>query len=557
MERRLAAIISADLEGYSRMMAEDETSALITIRALREQFFEPLILEHGGEILKRMGDGWLVSFASVVGAVDCAMDVQRNLADHDSIRLRIGVHLGDIVVESGDVYGDGINIAARLQGQAPSGGILLSDDVHRMLSGKTSESFSSAGPLRLKNISRQINGFVWTPTGPSAKGGMAQAKNGLPVILVEPFICTTGDDEETALADEIRETLVFRLSRRSGIRLIARQVAAGGSSPVDPDYLLHGRVRKISDRVRTNIALTWRRTGEEVWVDRFEADAGALLDLMDDIADRADAGLRVQINAFDARRLGAADPEALDVQGLLTLAASHFYGLTIDHYRTAVSLIDRAISKAPDNAMALAMRVDGGATLAAAMPQDLHDEDDAALRAKADHAVELDQSSDYAFFARGVLRVLRLGDPHGALADAEQSLKISPAYTLGMAMKGVALICLGRAEEAVSPLEKAIELSATDPYVAFHQYHLALARLFSGDSEGAETSIRKALQLQPNIGAFHSFLAVVLDVMGDKAGAERARGEAARVGFAPHIFILSLPLPGAYARILDTGLAEA
>ncbi|NKB49590.1 MAG: hypothetical protein GKS02_09545 [Alphaproteobacteria bacterium] len=177
MERRLAAILAADIVGYSKLMGEDQTATLAALREMRSELFTPSVTRHGGETIKSMGDGWIVEFVSVTSAVQCAIDVQKGISAHPKLKLRMGVHLGDIVREDEDLFGDGVNIAARLEAVAAPGDILISDTVHHSLDGRTASAFHKTPPLKLKNIERAITAYTWSDAPAKPKGAGIRWRN--------------------------------------------------------------------------------------------------------------------------------------------------------------------------------------------------------------------------------------------------------------------------------------------------------------------------------------------------------------------------------------------
>ena len=245
MQRKLAAVLAADVVGYSRLIAEDEARTLDALRALRRESFEPLVAEHRGEVVKRMGDGWLVSFASVVDAAQCAIQVQERLAGHDRIKLRIGVHLGDIVHEDEDIYGDGVNIASRLQEVAEPGGVLLSGTAYESVIGRLDAVFENVGTQNLKNITRDVTAWVWTgqPVSFVSSGPAVSPKKLSPEqssIVVKQLTCSDGDTESRGLADGIGDDLATALAKIDGLTVLSAESLDGGTAAL----AVEGAVRR-------------------------------------------------------------------------------------------------------------------------------------------------------------------------------------------------------------------------------------------------------------------------------------------------------------------------
>ena len=293
MERKLAAILAADVVGYSRLIAEDEARTLDALRALRRELFEPLVAEHRGEVVKRMGDGWLVSFASVVDAAQCAIQVQERLSGHDRIKLRIGVHLGDIVHEDEDIYGDGVNIASRLQEVAEPGGLLISGTAYESVIGRLDSEFREAGEHSLKNISRPIRAWQWIghqqidqPMTTTASSSLLSDK---PSIAVLPFVNMSNDPDQEFLADGIAEDLTTALSRFRSLFVIARtstfsykgqQIKADQvAAELGVRYLIEGSVRKGGNRVRVVSRVIDTQTGANFASDRIDGNLDDIFEL--------------------------------------------------------------------------------------------------------------------------------------------------------------------------------------------------------------------------------------------------------------------------------------
>jgi adenylate cyclase len=285
-ERRLAAIMSADVAGYSRLMGKDETGTLSALKSLRKDVFAPQVTAHKGRVVKLMGDGALVEFPSIVNAVDCAVAVQRALAGQ-SIKLRIGINLGDIIIEGSDIYGDGVNVAARLEGLAEPGGICISRPVHTQIKGKVDFDFEDLGEQTLKSIDQPVQVYRIVVEGREAATldfapgtGKALALPDKPSIAVLPFINMSGDPDQEHFADGITEDIITALSRMRWFFVIASNTtfAYKGRSVSVRDvagnlgvgYILEGSVRKVGNRVRINAQLINGASANHVWAKRYD-----------------------------------------------------------------------------------------------------------------------------------------------------------------------------------------------------------------------------------------------------------------------------------------------
>ena len=497
--RRLAVVIAADLVGFTRWMGEDEAAARAAVRELKQRAFEPVVERHGGEILKRLGDGWIVAFPSATAAMRAAMAVQTGLAGHRAIRLRLGAHLGELVFDDGDFHGQGVNLAARLQTEAPPGGLLVSQDVHRQLDAALAAGFVEAGSFALKNVTLPVTGYRWRPTPGAATGG-----DELPVIALDDLAPTPDDAATRAVAEDVRAPLLERLARRTGIRVVdARTGRADGAT-----YLLRGRLRLAHGRGRLNLALILQRDGRPVWSQTYDRPAPDPFAFADDLVDRADADLRVQINAFDAERIAELADAELSVCELRARAASAYYEATLASWARALALVERALELSPEDPMALAMRVEGAVMLAAAH---FRDPDDATLAALDDGlslAVERLPRSDYVFFARGLLRVYARRDAAAARRDAERTLALGPAYAPAFELDGLVHLLDGAFAHAAASFERAVALSADDPLLPYRRYLQAVALYAQGERARARAAIEPAIELRPSVWGFHRLRAL-------------------------------------------------
>ena len=295
-ERRLAAIMSADVAGYSRLMGADETGTLAALKALRKDVFAPQVAAHKGRVVKLMGDGALVEFPSIVNAVDCAVAVQRALAD-EAIKLRIGINLGDIIIEGSDIYGDGVNVAARIQEVAEPGGIALSATAHEHAAAKVDGCFRDGGEHDLKNIAKPVRIYHWTDEI-FATTGLAEplALPDKPSIAVLPFTNMSGDAEQEYFSDGISEDIITELSRFRSLFVIARNSSFHykGQSPkvqevgreLGVQYVVEGSVRKASNRVRITAQLIEAESGNHLWAERYDRNLDDIFAVQDDVVRR-------------------------------------------------------------------------------------------------------------------------------------------------------------------------------------------------------------------------------------------------------------------------------
>ena len=542
MERRLAAILAADVIGYSRIMGEDEAVAIGVIRDLKEKYLEPTILEYGGEVLKRMGDGWIIAFSSISAAVQCAMGTQSKLVGDPVIRLRIGAHIGEIVFDENDFHGASVNLAQRLETEAPPGGLMISQDLYRQLSGELAKEFTDAGSFKLKNIALPVNGFQWRPQHHGSAGAST-----IPSIAVESFDFAPNELDARAAAADLRDQLILRLSRRTGVRVLDESTGRAEES----DYLLRGRLRLTQVRGRFNLTLILREEGRPVWAQTYQGDTSDIFQFCDDLIERADSDLRLQINAFDAERISHLPDEELSVSELRSRAANSFYKLTIESRNHALQLLNQALRLNPDDPMALAMRGEAILTLTLALYEELSDQQLESLGADLDKAVESAPRSDYVFWARGLFRTYAQLDLAGALKDVERTLALSPAYAPGHQLLGFVHLAGGQYDEAVKNFCKAISLSESDPYLPSHYYMQAIGLLCASKPERAADTIEQAIQLRPNQWAFHRLQAICYQKARNDEAAKKAESRASGLPKEPSVLAHRPPLPPEQADLLD------
>lgn len=540
MRRQLAALMVADVVESSRLMAEDEARAIAAIREFKAETLIPLVTEHGGDVLKHMGDGWIVAFTSTTGAVACAMAVQTKLVGRALIKLRIGAHLVELVHDDTDFHGTGVNIAARLQAEAPPGGLMVSQDVHRQLTGPVASEFVDAGAFELKHISLPVNGFQWRP--PAVDG---RNVGEVPSIGVDPFDHDPEDRDTRAAARDLRDQLVRRLARRTGVGVV--DVAADGAAA--PTYRLRGRLRLAARRGRLHLALNVAEDGRTAWSETYEEDPTDIFAFADALVERADAALRLQINAFDGDRLAHLPEDALSVSELRARAAAHFYKPTVDDWLETYRLLERALALIPDDPMALAMRAEATIMLAAARHEELAGEIAAALEQELDHAVERLPRSDYAFWVRAAFAVFVRGDTTSAFRDLDRTLALTPSYAPGLEVRGLAHLRAGEPAAAVVELERAVDVSEGDPLLPYRRFMLALAHHLADASDQGLAAIERAIQERPSQRNYHVLKAICAAAAGDDAARRAAERRAHTLARTPSILAPRPPLPPEHAGL--------
>jgi adenylate cyclase len=531
--RRLAAILAADVAGYSRLIGADEGGTLERLRALRRELLDPKIAEHRGRLVKTTGDGLLVEFASVVDALRCAVEVQHEMAGHNTgvppdnrIEFRIGINVGDIVVEDGDIFGDGVNVAARLEALAEPGGICVAARVQEDAAGKLDLVFEDIGEQQLKNIARPIRAYrVVTEARPA----MPQASPGPPLpdkpsIAVLPFANISGDPEQEYFADGMVEEIITALSRIRWLFVIARNSSfTYKGQAVDVKqvgrelgvrYVLEGSVRKAGDRVRITAQLIEAETGAHLWADRFDGSLEDVFDLQDKVAVSVAGVIEPALQAAEiARSAGrpTADLTAYDLYLRayeVALSSSARIGEALRLMEQAIQrdpcygpalawaafccfrlvLVDRSEDPAADRLKGIefarrALEVAGndpGILANAALALAYFGEDIGAMMALVDRALALNPNFARGWHISGMLRNWA-GQPDIAIEHVEAALRLSPRASIGSSLLviGIAHFLSRRFDEAVPKLLLAIQDDPSHPmaYRALAACYASIGRL--------------------------------------------------------------------------------
>ena len=552
-QRRLAAIVAADVVGYSRLIGDDETGTPEALRAHRAELIDPLVAKHGGRIVKTMGDGLLLEFPSVVNAVKCSMDVQNGMVARNSevaeskrIEFRIGINLGDIAIDGDDIHGDGVNVAARLETASEAGGLALSGISYESLGSLVDAAFQDGGQQQFKNIARPIQVWRWRPGAPMANVRVATTDEILPPtdkpsIAVLPFANMSGDAEQEYFSDGLTEDLITALTlwrtfpviarnscfaykdRAVDIKQAARELGAG--------YVLEGSVRKGGTRVRITAQLIDGLHGHHLWAERYDRELDDIFAVQDDIVQRIAAVVAPELDKAELQRSTDRRPEDLAVWDLCLRGKQLLRGNSREANANARDLFLRVISLRPDYS-------DAYAGLAQSLNQDIingatDDRKSAATQAMdaGANAVKYDESSSWAHLELSTAYQL-LNRTDDALAEARIAVKLNPydAY---------ALHALGnKADLAGDPsgigfMEKAQKLNPEDAQRHTHLTFLARAYVSVGDYAAAIERARQAIRRRPDYVAAHYVLGIALALMGrlDEARASLKKCDELSPGF--------------------------
>ncbi len=528
-QRRLAAILAADVAGYSRMMGADETGTLATLREIWSETFNPIVATYHGRIVKIMGDGALVEFASAVDAVECAVAVQLAMRQFNAsngtkapVEFRIGLNIGDIVIDGADIFGDGVNVAARLESQAPLGGILGSDAIHAQVKGKVDVTFADAGELALKNIANPVRAWRWTPSAKAAAsvpaGSPSLPTKDLPSIAVLPFNNMSNDADQEFFAAGLRLDLESALGLIDGIGLLADSTSA--------NFHLTGSVRAASGQIRVTARLVEAVGGRQLWSGRFDGRADDIFAFQDEITRQVAVAMQIKLTAGDYARLWDGQTRSLAAWERCVVANGHHERWSEADNRRARDLLHEALEIDPDY---FAAKVLLGKTwwYDARFYAQGDDREHALAEAERVANEVLQQRPDTAIALILLGATAWLRDRHDeaiTLCRRASSLSPSDAWVLGFF--GVISIFSGDLHEALVTLERAARLSPkTFTWIHFHIGH---ARAWIGDDVGAQASLHRYIGANPQDTWGHLMLAVIHGFAGRTDDARRAVAEAVR-----------------------------
>jgi adenylate cyclase len=504
--RRLAGILAADVVGYSAMVGRDEPSTLARVRSLRTDLIEPVAAEHGGRLFKTTGDGFLAAFASAVQALRCAITIQKRLsAEPDGLRLRIGVHQGEVVAEGDDLVGDGVIIAARLEPLAEPGGICISARVREDAAGKIALEVDDLGTPELKNIAAKVQVFR---VRLDAAERPALPLPDKPSLVVLPFQNMSGDPEQEYFADGMVEEITTALSRIRWLFVIARNSAftykgrAVDVRQVGQElgvrYVLEGSVRKSGSRVRITGQLVEASTGAHLWADRFDGTLEDVFDLQDQMTASVVGAIEPNLRAAEIARARRKRPDSMDAYDLYLRALPHWHAMTHEGNREAMCLLQRALVFDPGYAPALAaqamligyQRVQAWAELTNTRREEM-------LRA-ARMAVRCDPNDPEAL--AGAAHIVAWADAKydEAMELAERACKLGPNSSFVWSQVGAAQFHAGLWLEAATSLERALLLDPVDPMGYTALSHLAHVRINLGDYIGAIEAASRAVRQNAN-----------------------------------------------------------
>jgi adenylate cyclase len=575
VNRKLAAILAADVVGYSRLMGADEAGTLAALKRHREAIFDPAVAAHNGRIVKLIGDGVIAEFGSVVDAVSCAHSVQRSpttpdkSASQPTIVLRIGINLGDVIIEGDDIYGDGVNIAARLEPLAEPGGICVSSIVNESVGNRIDIRFQDGGEISVKNIDRPIRVWKWHPNATAARSNVARPEpnSDTASIAVLPFTNMSGDPEQEYFSDGISEDIITDLSKIAGLTVIARNSSftyKGRSVDVRTvgcdlgvRSLLEGSIRRAGKRVRITAQLTDAATGAHLWADRYDRDLTDIFEVQDDVVKKIVDALAVTLTQGERQRLrqhGTSNVEAyecwLRARALLARGSRESIIQAQAMYRQAIEF-DLNFA-APHAGLSLAAIADhaSGWTLDSAQ---------ALLEAErwARRALELNDQEPVSHMALGNVLLWRR-DHEAALAEFGRMIALDPNFAQGHTATGLALMYAGEPARALEPFATAMRLDPHYPDIVLH--FLAQANFSLGKYEIAAQQLLDRIVRNPSTDASRMLLASCYGHLGRAEDARAIWAELLKVNpdfsLAQRARVLPYKNPDDFQRVRE-GLAKA
>ncbi|MGV6805477.1 MAG: adenylate/guanylate cyclase domain-containing protein [Ruegeria sp.] len=590
MERRLTTILTADVAGYSRLMEADEQGTFLALQFHLDEFVKPQIAFQNGRLIKLMGDGVLAEFSSVVDAVTCALDIQKKIsanrspqAEGGQIAWRIGIHLGDVIAQGEDIHGDGVNVAARLEGLAAPGAICISRQVLDQVANHFDVQWHDLGECTVKNISRPIhafstvyakNAFVSAPKSETASrrlialgivlaialAGIAYWKPWigfnptsrvdasvrhaamLPSLAILPFESLSDDANQDYLADGITDDLITDLARVSGLVVIARNSSfafKGGSSDLheiaeelDARYIVLGSLRQSGDRIRINAQLVDTVTGTNIWADRYDRETSDIFALQDDVRSKIVEALKVKLTPEEAQQLSASLTDSTEAYDAYLRARQQESYFTRDSTRSAIRYYHEALEIDPEFttakarlATAYTIAVEAGWTEDPEISLEL-------ARSLAKEAIAQDGNLPLAHWALArVYTRKEFFDGEKALESLRRAIEIDPNYADGHAMLANTLHFVGKAEEGLSHIETAMRLNPRFPF--WYYFALGANQFHLTRFEAAEASFLKSIDRNPRWRANHLYLVSTYGHLERVEDAEWEMDELRALGFDP------------------------
>ena len=572
IKRKLAALLATDVVGYSRLMASDEEGTLAALKRHRQMVFEPAVAAHHGRIVKLIGDGTIVEFASVVDAVNCALSVQRSGSSlqaenlhQPKIVLRIGINLGDVIIEGDDIYGDGVNIAARLEPVAEPGGICISSIVNESIGNRIDVRFQDGGQINVKNIDRPIR---WRPDAhaPVTGGRHPNTDNPQPhtAIAVLPFTNMSGDPEQEYFSDGISEDIITDLSKIAGLMVIARNssFAYKGRSvdvrtvgrELGVQSVLEGSIRRSGNRARITAQLIDATSGGHLWGARYDRDLTDIFEVQDDVTRRIVDALKVTLSPAEKERLADTKTPNLTAYDYVLRGREFMLGneRSRETFEQATTYFKKALEHDPDYSQAYACL--GFAHIFDYQNRWTDDPDSSLLLAKqyARQAIDKDPNEPLARCVSAMAASLEK-DLDQARSEIDVALSLNPNFALAHNLRGSNRIYSGQPLDAIPELEQGMRL---DPALSSQFLHfLGMAYLLAGKYETAAALLKQRILLVPQTDFSRALLASALGHLGEFEEARRIWGELKEINpsyaFVEHVGRQPFRRPEDVERIAD------
>jgi TolB-like protein/class 3 adenylate cyclase/Tfp pilus assembly protein PilF len=555
VERRLAAVLAADVAGYSRLMGGNEEGTLARLKAVRKTLADPAIASHRGRIVKTTGDGLLVEFASAVDAVRCAVEVQRGSIDQNEgmpqdtrIEFRIGIHVGDIIIDDNDIFGDGVNIAARLEGIAEPGGVCISDDTYRQIRGKVEIGWDDLGPQNLKNIAEPMR--AWRvqlsgqgvakikPVSPASEAP-ALALPDKPSIAVLPFQNMSGDPEQEYFADGIVEDIITALSHFKSLFVVARNSSFTYKNKVidikqvgrelGVHYVLEGSVRKASGRVRITGQLIDSLTGAHVWADRYDGKLEDIFELQDEITAKVVGQLITHVQASEIQRANRKSTASLDAYDCYWRGLAQHFKYTKSGTDAALAYFADAAELDPNfsSTYAMAAVVYSSRRQNGWMVNIMKESAEAVSLAR--RAIETGQTDGAALCRGGFILALFANELDFGAECTRRGLSMNPNFAYGWSYSAYVRLYLGEYDIALEHFSKNERLDPSDPARMYRQLGAALSHFFLENYAEAKGVMEQAVSEFPNFASGWRVLAISAVMAGEVGLANRATSKALQV----------------------------
>jgi TolB-like protein/Tfp pilus assembly protein PilF len=536
VQRRLAAIVSADVVAYTRLMERDEVGTHARLRARFKALVEPKIGEHGGRVVKLMGDGLLAEFPSVVDAVNWAVEVQAKVAElsaaepvEQRIVYRVGVNLGDVIVDGDDIYGDGVNVAARLQEIAERGGVCISEKVQTEVRGKLNVEFVDGGTQTVKNVRDPLRIWRWSPGQVEASDAALRPLAGEPLavpdkpsIAVLPFDNMSGDPEQEYFADGMAEDIITALSHMPWFFVIARNTTftykdravdvKQVARELGVQYVLEGSVRKGGSRIRITAQLIDAMTGKHVWAERYDREIVDIFAVQDEVTEAIVGAVAPEFLSVEAKRAQRKDPGLLDAWECVMRGRALVWKMGHEEVAEARKLFERAIQLAPSGEF-------GMSDLAFVHFLEFYyrwsgspERSSTEMMRAAEKAVAVDDHDAWAHTMLGLVNLFaRRWDE--ALPAVERAIELNPNFAPALGVRGLVLALVGEADKAIESLDNADRLSPRDSFMALWIMGRVWANFIDRRYEEAVKTAQQAIRLAPNNPTYRRQLAASYGMM--------------------------------------------